>query len=54
MQAIERKLNQNLAKNPKLVKFLKTFSIPAPYIRKYANLRSDYNDQLSDLKLSLV
>ena len=54
MQAIERKLNQNLAKSPELVKFLNLFFIPSPCIRKYANLRSDYNDQLFDIMLSLV
>ena len=54
MQAIERKLNQNLAKNSELVKFLNTFSVPSPYIRKYAHFYSDYNDQLFDIILSLV
>ena len=50
MQAIEKKLNQNLAKNPELFSFLTISSIPSPYLRKYAHLCSNYNDQSFDIK----
>ena len=54
MQAIERKLNQNLAKNPELVKFLNISSLPTPYIRKYAKFHSDYIDLSFDIMLSII
>ena len=54
MQAIARKLNQNITKNPKLTGSLTISFIPLAYIRKYAHLCSDYNDQLFDIILSLV
>ena len=41
MQAIERKLNQNLAKSPEFLKFINIFFIPSPYVQKYAHLCSD-------------
>ena len=54
MQAVEKKLNQDLAKNPELINFLNTSLIPSPCRRKKAHSCSNYNDQIFDIILSLV